>query len=93
MLRLARIAKSQQSSRFAAGGATILGAGSVILLSSHFSESYETSNNVTYAEKAPPTQDFATVKRSDVIPTRQEQIDTLSSGKVFDVLVIGGGAT
>lgn len=93
MLRLARIAKSQQSSRFAAGGATILGAGSVILLSSHFSESSETSNNVTYAENALPSQDFATAKRSDVIPTRQEQIDTLSSGKVFDVLVIGGGAT
>lgn len=97
MLRISRIAKnSTYSSRYYTTTGGILGVGSVILLTSAYNDNESTNTNtnkVTYAEEKAPLINFENAKRTESIPSRQTQIDNLSSGKVFDVLVIGGGAT
>lgn len=49
--------------------------------------------NVATTKTEEALKNLTAVKRNSAIPTRENQIHGLSSGKVFDVLVVGGGAT
>jgi glycerol-3-phosphate dehydrogenase len=92
MIRLGRTLKSQHRN---ASRSWYIASTSAIATTGFIGTIYfaQTSKDVaTETERAPPTFDLATTKRINV-PTRDNQIQRLSSGESFDVLVIGGGAT
>jgi len=94
MIRLGRTLKSQHRntsrSWYFASSTAIAATGAIGTI--YFAQ---TGNDTTSkSEKAPGTYLTTTsVKRNSALPTREQQIDGLSSGQVFDVLVVGGGAT
>jgi hypothetical protein len=90
MIRLGRTLKSKHRntsrSWYIASTSAIATTG--VIGTIYFAQS--SKDATTKTEKAPRT--LETTKRIS-IPTRERQIHELSSGKVFDVLVVGGGAT
>ena len=84
MLRIGRTLKSKYASR--ASAITVTGTVATIYFVSN------KGGTSTKAENRAPSA--VSTPRKNEIPTRASQISDLSSGKqVFDVLVIGGGAT
>lgn len=100
MLRFTTVVKNKH---YAAGGIAI---STVYFQNIASSNLHNPLPHITSAESkvVPPSRDFSsntsntsstTPKRTTTLPNRQEQIKTLSNSKnqIFDVLVIGGGAT
>ena len=87
MLRLGRVLKSRGTARASALAATgAIGTICFIQLNNH--------EDIAKAETKDTTTPLNIPTRKTVIPSRDVQIANLSqSDKVFDVLIVGGGAT